>query len=190
MMIIFVQLALRDLSYYQQNNRLFHLYDPLPAVKAAERISLGVLLPEISQVGPPPTSELRRDATGPNANDGLIWGISTYPCYEPIFGYRHELFPAHQLEVGPVNSAIDKHFNLVDPRCYLSSDSRACVAGSLFRSDQQFDVATFTSHRPLPWQSSSQSYAELGTKLTSTLSALMLLFVAIEGAVRRDRKSV
>ena len=180
-LIVVVQLASRNLAYYEKQWEW--AYDPALVVAAIERLSQGVPLPDISQVGQPPKSKLWPLGD----NDALVWGISAYPCYEPVFGYGHELFPAHQLEAAPVNSKIDDHFNLVDARCYLFLNSRTCPAGSLFRNDQQLDVTKFTSHKPLPWQSSSQKYAERATSAASALSALLLLYLVIEGAVRRYR---
>jgi hypothetical protein len=182
MLIVVVQLASRNLGYYEKQGEW--AYDPALVVAAIERLSQGVPLPDISQVGQPPKSKLR---PGGADNDALVWGISAFPCYEPVFGYENELFPAHQLEAAPVNSRIDDHFNLVDARCYLSVDSRTCPAGSLFRDDQQLDVTKFTSHKPLPWQSSSQKYAERASSAASALSALLLLYLVLESAVRHYR---
>ena len=170
------------LGYYEKQGEW--AYDPALVVAAIERLSQGVPLPDISQVGQPPKSKLR---PGGADNDALVWGISAFPCYEPVFGYENELFPAHQLEAAPVNSRIDDHFNLVDARCYLSVDSRTCPAGSLFRDDQQLDVTKFTSHKPLPWQSSLQKYAERANSAAGALSALLLLYLVLESAVRHYR---
>jgi len=180
-LVVVAQLMSRDLSYYE-NNGLFQLYDPAPVIRALEGVSVGMSLPEISQVGPPPPYQPK-----PGYNDGLIWGISAYPCYEPLFGYEHELFPARQLRAGPVKTEINGHFNLVDPRCYLSSDLATCPAGALFRGDERSDVAKFTSHRPLPWQPPLwQRFAEAATIIAGVLSALALLASVIVGAVRRQ----
>src|SRR5262249_14794557 len=130
--VVVAQLLWRDLSYYET----IQLYDPAPVIRAVEGIAAGVPLPEISEVGPP----LKSGETDRPDNDGLIWGISTYPCYEALFGYWLELFPAHRLQAGPVKSEIDGHFNLVDPRCYLSLNLGRCTPGALFRTNEQSDL--------------------------------------------------
>ena len=178
---VIAQLMSRDLSYYET----IHLYDPAPVIRAVEGIAAGVPLPEISEVGPP----LKSGETDRRDNDGLTRGTSAYPCYEPVFGYGHEYFPARQLRAGPVKSGIDGHFNLVDPRCYLSFDSRTCPAGGLFREQQGFDVAMFTSHRPLPWALPVwQRSAEAATIVSGMLSVLGLLAFVVENVFRCRRK--
>jgi hypothetical protein len=168
-LVVVAQLTSRDLSYYEKSD-LQLLYDPTPVMQAVERVSESMPLPEISHVG---------DRGG---NDGLIWGISAYPCYEPLFG----VFPARQLQPGPVKSESGGDFNLVDPRCYLSLDLGTCSAGALFRGDERSDVAKFTSHRPLPWRLPLwQRFAEAATIITAVLSAVALLAFVIAGAVRR-----
>src|SRR5262249_7229662 len=68
-LIIIAQIMSRDLSYYERNE-FFGLYDPSPVIAAVGRVSAGVLLPEISQVGTP------QPGVTTGINDGLIWGIS------------------------------------------------------------------------------------------------------------------
>jgi len=181
-LVVIAQLMSRNLGYYESTNPFQELYDPAPVIQAVEGISTGMPLPEISQVGPP----VKSGATDRRENNGLIHGISAYPCRESLFGYSHELFPARQLRVGPVKSEVDGHFNLIDPRCYLSLDSKRCSAGELFREDEESDVAVFTSHRPLPWELPFwQTFAEAATIVAGMLSALGLLTLVVASAVRR-----
>ena len=180
-LVVIAQLMSRDLSYYETT----YMYDPAAVIRADEGIAAGVPLPEISEVGPP----LKSGETDRRDNDGLTRGISAYPCYEPLFGYHHELFPARKLRAGPVKSGIDGHFNLVDPRCYLSFDSRTCQAGELFREDKGSDVAMFTSHRPLPWELPVwQRSAEAATIVSGMLSVFGLLAFVVESVFRFRRK--
>jgi len=179
--VVIVQLMSRDLNYYEKGNR-FELYDPTAVVEATGRVSAGVPLPEISRVGvPPPRGEAGLSIKSQATNDGLIWGISAYPCYEPVFGYfgsSGELFPAHQLRTGSVKLEIDGHLNFVDPRCYLSPEAGICRPGDLFRSDEKSDLEKFTSHQPLPWQRPWwQTFAEVATAAFSIFSVLALLAI-------------
>jgi hypothetical protein len=184
-LVVIAQLMSRNLSYYETN--LFQeLYDPAPVIRAVEGIAAGIPLPEISQVGPSAESRETDENDEKDENDGLIRGISAYPCYEPLFGYSHEFFPARQLRAGPVRTEVDNHFNLVDPRCYLSFDSTRCAAGELFREDEGPDVAVFTSYRPLPWKLPLwQTFAEAATIAAAMLSALGLFAFVVASAVRR-----
>jgi hypothetical protein len=182
-LVVVVQLISRDLVYYQ-NNTDWGLYDPAQVNRAVERVSSGIPLPEISQVGPSPNHQSKKLRT--TINDGLVSGISTYPCYEALFGYSLELFPAHELHAEPVKSEIGGRLNLADPRCYLSFNLGPCAPGALFLADERSDVAKFTSHRPLPWQLPLwQDLAEGATMTAAYLSVLTLLVVAIWGVARR-----
>jgi hypothetical protein len=169
-LVVVTQLMSLDLSYYE-TSKIFPLYDPAQVSAAVGRVSAGMPLPEISQVGESPADRLK---PGVPSNDGLIWGISTYPCYEPVFGYSGHLFPARQLKAGPVDSDINGNFNLVDPRCYFPFDAK-CSAGALFRRDEVSDVAKFTSHRPLPWHPLWQRVAEVATVVAVSVSVLSVL---------------
>src|SRR5438034_11698292 len=73
-LVVVAQLTSRDLSYYEKGEGL-GLYDPAPVMGAVERVFVGVPLPEISQVGPPPTYQPKPGAIDLRDNDGLIWGI-------------------------------------------------------------------------------------------------------------------
>jgi hypothetical protein len=181
-LVVVAQMMSRDVSYY--GNDVLS-YDPIHVIRAIDGISVGIPLPEISQVGPPPINQPK-----PAINDGFIWGISAYPCYEPLFHYDLELFPARQLQAGPVKSESDRHFNLVDPRCYLSLHVGTCPAGSLFGGDGRSDVAKFVSHLPLPWQLPLwQRFAEAATIIAGVLSALTLLALLIASVVRRQPRT-
>jgi hypothetical protein len=189
-LVVVAQLISLDLSYYE-TSKVYELYDPTQVSAAVGRLSAGMPLPEISQVGtPPPDREKPRPS-----NDSLIWGISAYPCYEPAFGSSGDPLPARQLKAGPVESQINGNFNLVDPRCYLSFDGK-CPAGALFRRDEASDVAKFTSHRPLPWHPLWQRVAEVATVVAvsvSLLSVLALLVFVIVGwfdGIRAGHKSL
>jgi hypothetical protein len=108
--------------------------------------------------------------------DALLWGRSALPCYEPLFGYGLEMFPARQLRSGPITDRIAGDLiNLTDPRCYLTQSDKSCVSGSLFRSEEKSDAMVFASHRPLRWQKPLwQILAELATLGGLAVSALIL----------------
>jgi hypothetical protein len=168
-----LQLLSRDLSYYIKTP----LYDPAPILAEANRISSGALLTPItpiSEIGPAP-------AAGPiSIMNAFLSGRSALPCYEPLFGYGLEMFPARQLRRGPITSRItDDLINIADPRCYLTEKQRSCVPGSLFRTRDMSDALEFASHRPLRWKKPLwQKLAELTTAGSFTVSAVLLGLVA------------
>jgi hypothetical protein len=142
------QLAFRDLTFYT-TTAAFPLYDPWPVTLALRNLlNNGVALPQTTRVGFSPNAEI----VGKGINDGLLAGISAFPCYEPIFGYSHEWFPARSLKIGPIHEPEMTVFNLADPRCYLSWRASECRPGDQFRLEDAADVAEFTSHYPLRWQ--------------------------------------
>jgi hypothetical protein len=76
-LIVIVQLAARDLSYYT-NNEVFGLYNSESIVAAAKQVLDGTPLPNISQVGAPVDSTVPPRAS---SNNALIFGSSAFPCY-------------------------------------------------------------------------------------------------------------
>jgi hypothetical protein len=172
--IFFISLQLlgRDLGYYTiiTNN---DLYDPAPVMAEAKRILSGGLTTPITEIGPAPI--------GHRSMNAFLWGRSALPCYEPLFGYARELFPARQLRPGAVTDQIaDNFINMADPRCYLTPGKKSCVPGSLFRTEEITDAMAFASHQPLRWQKPNwQKLAELVTLASLIVSAWVLLGYAV-----------
>src|SRR5262249_12669686 len=133
--------------------------------------------PEITQLG------------AERGNDGLIVGISALPCYEPIFGYNHVLFPAHGLKVGSVLSQGASVVNLADPRCYLSLGPNVCRPGDQFRSGDREDVVSFAAHRPLSWRQPLWEFAaRIATTVSLCLSIVTLCFLGLRAMGSRIRR--
>src|SRR5262249_40552639 len=163
-----VQRVRLDFTYYTTDVG-FPLYDPAPITAAIHRLLVDAdSSPEITQLGPE------------RGNDGLIVGISALPCYEPIFGYKYELFPAHGLKAGSVLSKGASVVNLADPRCYLSAGPNACRPGDQFRSGDREDVLSFAAHRPLSWrQPLWQFAARIASIVSLCLSIVALCFLGL-----------
>jgi hypothetical protein len=146
-LVVSLQLLGRYLGYYTINSNN-ELYDPAPVMADAKRISSGGLPIPITEIGPTPIGDLSS-----RMNDAFLWGRSALPCYEPLFGYRLELFPGRQLRPSPITDQIAHDFiNMADPRCYLTEGEKSCVAGSRFRAEEITDALAFASHEPLRWQ--------------------------------------
>lgn len=175
-LIAVVQSTLRDFSFYT-TSVVFPLYDSAPVTSAVRDVVVNrEALPSISRIGlpsdiapPPPGIATMRD------NDGLLTGVSALPCYEPLFGYAHEMFPARGLQSGPLNHAAAGLVNLADPRCYLTPGANACGPGDQFRAVDDGEVREFVSHRPLDWQQPAwQAAAGAATVASLGLSAVVL----------------
>jgi hypothetical protein len=173
-----LQLLSRDLTYYTSDNNDFQLYNPAPVTAEARRILSGGLPRPITEVGPPSS------ATSPM--NALLWGRSALPCYEPLFGYSLEMFPAGQLRPGPITDPVaGDSINMADPRCYLARSEKSCVSGHSFRSEDISDVLAFASHQPLHWHKPVwQKVAEFETLVSLSLSASMLLASVVVGILR------
>ena len=105
-----LQLLGRDLTYYT-TNKAWSLYNPAPVAAEAKRILSGGPPRPITEIGPPPAirnASLRLGLWAPDTQmmNALLWGRSALPCYEPLFGYRLEMFPARQLRPGPITDLV------------------------------------------------------------------------------------
>jgi hypothetical protein len=161
------QLTLRDFTFYRTGPGI-GLYDPAPVTAAIRQVLVNAdALPIITRVGPPSI------AAGPN--DGLLTGTSALPCYDPIFGYYHEFFPARGLQSGPADRQAAGLINMADPRCYLAAGPDACRPGDQFRSTDIREANEFASHRPLSWQQPAWQIAARMITVSSLCSSLALL---------------
>lgn len=106
-------------------------------------------------------------STVPRRNDALVKGLSAYPCYEPLFGFRLQNFPT---TLGPGSA-------LRDPVCYLYGPENDCRPGDPFPRSAAPAAAAFAAYRPfhfvLPlWQILSNS-------MTLAAAAVTILGLAL-----------
>jgi hypothetical protein len=183
-----LQLTLRDFSYYT-TGITFPLYDPAPVTAAIRQVMVNEdSLPPITQLGSPTIAAPRSDGVmSLSENDALLTGISALPCYEPIFGYFHELFPARGLRAGPLDQQGAGVINMADPRCYLTPGPNACRPGDQFRYSDGGDVFAFTAHQPLRWQQPTwQLAARMATIVSVSLSIAILIAFYLSQLYRRQ----
>jgi hypothetical protein len=172
------QLTLRDFTFYTTGTS-FGLYDPAPVTAAIRQVLANAdSQPRVTALGPPSirTSPVR-GVWSSGENDGLVTGISSLPCYEPIFGYGHELFPARGLQNGALDrAAAGGLVNMADPRCYLAPGPNGCRPGDQLRSNDIGDVVAFASHQPLHWQQPAwQITARIATIVSFSFSVMILV---------------
>jgi hypothetical protein len=115
-----------DHSYYLQQR-----YDPTEITQANDRSSRGEPVPPISAIA--------------DDTNGLASGNSRFPCYEPMFGYHLQTFPAVLDRKTLAGGA-----RLVNPSCYVYGNANGCSPGDKFPigSDAQ---AEFAAYRPFPY---------------------------------------
>lgn len=101
-------------------------------------------------------------------NDGLIGGASSYPCYEPVFGYGLETLP-QSVKAGELSRAPNGRY-LSNPACYIYGGVNGCVPGAAFTAADSQEEAAFAAYRPFAyavpsWQSWADWLSLLGLAL-------------------------
>ena len=173
--VAIAQFATRDLATYRSLNRA-PLIDPASLITWHERLAAGGTLPPIAELGRwPPGTETMSSEMAPMS---LMGGVSSLPCYEPLFGYALELFPARALRAGPVEDAGGSFANLADPRCYLDPGSESCHPGERFRSGDPA-IAAFVSYRPIPWRAPLWQRAAAWSTVLSLIASAGVLGFAV-----------
>jgi len=129
-------------------------YDPTPLAAADRGLRNGGIVPVIASISP--GAEHRR-------NDGLTAGLSDYPCYEPVFGYRLESFPLG-LRVGPLSAG---GASLRNPACYLYGPANGCAPGDIFAASQTREAAAFAGYQSFAfvvpgWQTWANAASAIG----------------------------
>ncbi len=80
-------------------------------------------------------------------NDLMTTGVSVLNCYEPIFGYQLENFPAGDLFPGPIGASVNNRLNIKNPACYLFGTANQCTPGEHFAVDAKEDMLAFSRYQ-------------------------------------------
>jgi len=163
--------ALTDKTYYEKET-----YDPAVINAAYSHIKGTGRVPVINYVANIEETNLFSNSAQVSAD--FAYGISRLMCYEPMFGYRLEVFPIKTLHPGPVGDVTDGRLNLKNPACYVYPEANACRPGDQFKIDEKIHAERFASHRPyqfiLPMQQVVLNYVSL----VSLVISLLLLGIA------------
>lgn len=140
-------------------------YDPAPVTQGWLALRQSGAVPVIRAVG---------DGGSPGKrhfpNDPLVSGVSGFPCYNPVFGYRLENLPVKQLREGPIDRVDQGRLNLKNPACYVFPEANGCEPGDHFRQAERAELLAFASYRPMAFeQPTAQRVAE-------GISAITLVF--------------
>jgi hypothetical protein len=156
--VMVVQNLATDRDYYANQS---YRIGPIDAEHARVRATGRV--PMIEKVG-----DRVNQALAPN--DVMIEGTSQRSCYQPLFGYRLERFPAEPLQVGPAISLVGGRFiNMKNPACYLFAAENGCKPGDHFKVDQVENAVAFLAYRPFAFE---QPYRQIVATWLSELSAI------------------
>jgi hypothetical protein len=165
--VMVVQNVATDRDYYANQS---YRVGPIDAEHARVRATGRV--PMIEKVG-----DRINQALAPN--DAMIEGISQRACYQPLFGYRLERFPAEPLQVGPVISLVgDRFINMKNPACYLFAAENGCRPGDHFRIDRVKDVVEFLSYRPFAFEEPYRQIVATWLSLWSAIAVAAALLIS------------
>ncbi len=182
--LVMGQTLLRDMTFYTTVNP-WGFFDPAAVTAAHRRLANGGRLAPITAVGLP-EGERTPDMA---LNEALLAGDSAVPCYEPVFGYSLEMFPAANLPRGPIRRGADGRFNIADPRCYLGSEGRApCAPGSPLADSADGEVTALEDYRPVPWRQPLWERAATWSSAASLMVTVGAMAVAAGSALRRRGK--
>jgi hypothetical protein len=169
----------RDLTEYTATNPS-GFFDAADIAAAHQMLAQGGSLPKIHSLG----QERAPQSTDVHANEALLAGASAFPCYEPVFGYTLEKFPAVTLTVGPVAPREDGTVNMADPRCYLGSKGEACASGTALGASKTDDLEELETYRPISWkQPGWQRFAAVASFILA-VSSLLAFAIGLVGAIR------
>jgi len=143
--LLMLQVFVTPRAYYAAEE-----YDasPVEAAAAAARAT-GVVQP---------VTWIADDGSGPED------GASVENCYQPLFGYRLEVFPRGPLKVGPIDVGPQEPLNLKNPACYVFPAENACVPGAQFAAADRGRALAFAAYRPFAFaRSTNQTVADCVT---------------------------
>lgn len=178
------QAALTDMTRYETQ-----AYDPAPLIAAQARLAAGEPVPAVARIADPWEIDgaIQPDDAGRNA--AFVDGTSPFPCYEPMFGYRMEVFPPGRLMSGPVMEERGGLLNLRNPACYVFPAENSCRPGAEFRSSQRAEAEAFRSYRPFgaraPHRQALAAQASWSALILSLLGLTLGLVLSLPGR-RRD----
>jgi hypothetical protein len=147
-------------------------YDPRELTAAYLRARASDIVPEVTVI------EMQTDDAGRligtlESNQRFIDGASSFPCYEPIFGYRLERFPLGALRPGPVFQVTDGVLNLKDPVCYVYGAANRCRPGDHFAANDHERARALVGYRRVPFT------RPFGLNVAFAFSALTAMIVMV-----------
>jgi len=171
------QAASTDMRWYADQT-----YDPAPLLAAHARVAAGGAVPAITRIADPWEADPALQTAGSGRNDAVVKGISDVPCYEPMFGYRMEVFRQGRLASGPVLQERNGLLNLKNPACYTFAEANMCRPGDEFTAAQRPQAEAFAQYKPFAHAWPTRQYVAAGVSLTvfllvvgMALSAALLL---------------
>ena len=167
-----VQCGATDMSYYTEQ-----LYDPGPVAAASSKIRSGGSVPAITRIADPWAETGPR--IGSSRDNSLVDGVSAFPCYEPMFGYRMQVFRLGRLAPGPVLESRDGRLNLKNPACYVFPGANGCAPGDEFTAGQEAEAEAFAAYRPYHYEWPVWQYVAAAVSIAAAVGCLVALLACV-----------
>lgn len=174
------------LWHFQSDSRFYASqgYDPRPVQLAFDKARTSSSVPVIQTVAI--MVDAKGDVVQPlNRNDQLANGNSPLLCYNPMFGYGLEFFPAGPLRPGPALAVKDGLFNIKNPSCYLYPQENLCSPGSHFNTLQESQARNFLAYRAFPFKISVVQQVANRLNLIMVVGTILLLLWIAGRKIRR-----
>jgi hypothetical protein len=126
----------------------------------------------------------RQVAYAPHFDHVFTKGISNATCYEPVFGYRLELFPIRSIQSGDVMTLKNGTYGLINPACYVYPAENNCAPGDRFRADQKMSMLKFMHREEFE---AKVSNLRIVAEFAASISALVIALGVFVYLLRRRR---
>jgi hypothetical protein len=169
--------ASTDRNFYLQRS-----YDPEEILKSYYQVKAGRWTPGIKAIG------INVDNKGQmnvliKRNNMLVHGASQMYCYEALFGYQLEDFPAKSLHPGPVMAEQEGLLNIKNPACYVWPEANHCKPGDHFTVAQKEAAWAFVNYRPFPFKMPASQKAANWINALALVVAMMFLLLYTVGVL-------
>lgn len=106
----------------------------------------------------------------------IVKGHSSLLCYNPVFGYRLELFSRKGLKIGPATQEESGRLNFKNPACYQFPLDNPCQANGQFTLSQKAELENLLAYHPFAFVKSERQ--RLADGFASVGGVIMALLVA------------
>ena len=155
--LIFLQFSTNQTYYHDES------FDPVSIEQRYDELRVGAFRPEITKVG----------------SEDLVRGVSRFQCYEPMFGYRLELYPKKSLQIGSVYRLQSDFLNMKNPACYMYPKENNCEPGDHFNVGDKDQLDNFVNYRPFDFEISTTQRVANAISLASILLSFLVYVVYV-----------
>lgn len=183
-LIIFLQTIIYNKSYYNNQS-----YNPENIIEFSKLIKQNK---DLSIKGIGVITDENKKIIKNQRNDYFKLRLSSFYCYQPIFGYNIEKFPKNKLkfnksikisnkqflQVGDVNLINDdKNFNFLKPSCFLFPSENGCKPGETFNKSEEEELTNFLNYKKTKFKKNNfQNIFDL-VSLITFISSMIYIFI-------------